>query len=103
MTRFLTLIVVAAPLVALASSGPPDGYDQIALGRDRAVAVATDPAGGFWVVGETSSPDFPVTPAAAQPIYRGGASIGSDLFVAHLAPDGRVLYATYLGGAEDDF
>src|SRR5438094_797760 len=120
MTRFLTLVVVAAPLVALASSGPPDGYDQIALGRDRAVAVAAafvtklDPAGrvlyttyldgggldgarGIAVAGErvyvagfSESPDFP----GFHGMLRGRA----DAYVAVLdGATGDVRSATFFG------
>jgi hypothetical protein len=59
-----------------------------------------DARGNLFVVGQTSSPDFPVTPGCLQPKYGGGAS---DAVLAVLSRDGsRVLYATYLGGSGED-
>ncbi len=59
-----------------------------------------DAEGNILIVGQTSSPDFPVTPDAVQPRYGGGPSDG---VLAWLSPDGsRVLYASYLGGSGED-
>lgn len=66
-------------------------------GDDAALAVAVAPDGGARVVGSTTSASFP-TLAALQPA-RGG---GRDAFVAAFAPDGSLLYSTFLGGAADD-
>jgi hypothetical protein len=62
-------------------------------GADRVFDVASDQAGNTYVVGETSSTDFPLV-AASQATLRGSA----DAFVAKLAPNGSVLWATYFGG-----
>ena len=66
-------------------------------GWDDAVqAVAVDGAGAIYVTGRTTSTDFPATTGAVS-----GSLFGSDdLFVAKLAPDGRIVYATYLGSGE---
>lgn len=56
--------------------------------------IAVDGAGNAYVVGETNSTQFPVTPGAAQPAS-GGIRSG---FVAKLSATGARLYATYLGG-----
>jgi hypothetical protein len=57
--------------------------------------LAVDAAGGVYLVGNTSSADFP-TAGALQAVLGGG----SDAFVAKVAPDGaRLEYATYLGGS----
>ncbi len=59
-----------------------------------------DEKGNIWVVGSTSSRDFPVTPDALQPKYGGGQQDG---LLAVLSPDGsKLLYATYLGGSGDE-
>jgi hypothetical protein len=64
---------------------------------DGAVAVATDSSGARYVVGTTSSADFPIK----NGLY--GSSGGQDAFVAKIAADGRtVLWATCLGGSGDD-
>lgn len=57
--------------------------------------IAVDAAGRAYVVGSTSSTNFPTTAGALQPNLGGGA----DLFVAKLDPSGSALvYSTYLGG-----
>lgn len=59
-----------------------------------------DAEGRIFMVGQTSSPDFPITPDALQPRYAGGPSDG---VLAVLSPDGSsLIYATYLGGAGED-
>ena len=50
-------------------------------------------SGSVSVVGDTTSPDFPVK-AAAQTAF-GGATDG---FAARLNPAGMLVYASYLGG-----
>lgn len=62
----------------------------------RAVAVRSD--GTAYVVGETTSADFPVRDAF-QPAFGGN----SDVFVVELSPDGAAIpHATYLGGSDGD-
>lgn len=57
--------------------------------------LALDPLGSAYVMGTTTSPNFPVTPGAFQTVLKGP----SDAFVAKLTPSGRALeYATLLGG-----
>ena len=48
--------------------------------------------------GFTSSPDFPVSPDAMQPVYAGN----TDAFVVLLDGDGRRRWATYIGGSYGD-
>jgi hypothetical protein len=60
-----------------------------------AAAVTTDAQGSIYIAGQTGSPDFPVTPGAAQTVFGGG----SDVFVAKLAPDGTLVWCTYFGGS----
>ncbi len=64
-----------------------------------AVASAFRFAGGDWVVGGTTSVDFPTRPGAAQPASAGG----SDAFLMRLSADGRLAEATYLGGSGYDY
>jgi len=90
--------------------GGADAYDYV-------TALALDAAGNLYVGGQTDAPDFPVTSDAYD------ASCGddgtckhwkssegnwlymstSDVFVAKLSPHAdRILYSTFVGGADDD-
>jgi uncharacterized protein (TIGR03437 family) len=81
-------------------------------GADRAYAIAVDSSGSAYVTGQTSSPNFPITPGAYQtvcaPIANNtGESTASsncnsfdwNVFVTKLNPAGTALaYSTFLGG-----
>ncbi len=59
-----------------------------------------DAEGNIFIVGRSSSTDFPVTANALQATYGGGPS---DAVLAVLSPDGAdLLYATYLGGSGEE-
>jgi len=87
------------------SLNPPDGLASGTLAyatflggfsMDIGWGIAVDASGSAYVVGRTTSPDFPVTPGAFQTAYGGQG----DAFVAKLSPDGsRVMWATFLGGS----
>jgi len=68
-------------------------------GQDYATSVTSDAQGNVYVVGLTYSPDFPVTAGVAQTKFGGTC----DAFVAKLGPDGKRIWATYLGGILDDW
>ncbi len=59
-----------------------------------------DRKGNIFLVGSTSSEDFPVTPNALQRTFAGGKTDG---VLAVVSADGaRLVYATYLGGSGDE-
>jgi len=60
-------------------------------------SIAVDAAGNAYVTGVTRSLDFPTTPGADRAL--GG---DMDAFVAKFAPDGALVYSTYLGGPCED-
>lgn len=65
------------------------------------VAVAAD--GTVVIVGETFSPDLPVTAGAWDTTYSPGGTGLGDAFVARIDPQtGTVLACTYLGGSSGD-
>lgn len=77
-------------------------------GNDEGIDVVADADGNAYVVGSTSSQNFP-TVNALQTEYRGGhvtrpgSCEGGDFFLAKLDPTGqRLVYSTYLGGTGDD-
>lgn len=76
--------------------------------HEEARAVRVD-ATGVYVVGRTSSADFPSTPTSAQPTFGGNrpgydTMFGNgDAFVAKLALDGStILWSTFIGGSDFD-
>lgn len=86
----------------LATQGAVSLFYSTYLGggsADAARGAALDSSRRLTVVGETSSDDFPTTPAAADPTPNGS----DDAFVARLNRDGSALdYATFLGGSAAD-
>ncbi|HUI53566.1 MAG TPA: SBBP repeat-containing protein, partial [Bryobacteraceae bacterium] len=66
-------------------------------GSDNGNGIAVDSGGNAYVVGDTTSVNFPAT--AFQKGFRGV----QDAFVTKISPDGsRLLYSTYVGGANAD-
>ncbi|HTS36329.1 MAG TPA: choice-of-anchor D domain-containing protein [Candidatus Solibacter sp.] len=69
-------------------------------GDDRAFGITLDAANNAYIVGWTTSIDFPTTATAFQTVNNGGIS---DAFVAEVSADGSTLvYSTYLGGSGQD-
>ncbi len=67
---------------------------------DSGASVAVDSDGHAYVVGDTRSNNFPVTPGNA---FDTSYNTNQDAFLAKLDADGSCcLYATYLGGANSD-
>jgi uncharacterized protein (TIGR03437 family) len=63
-------------------------------GSDGASGIAVDGTGSAYVVGFTSSPDFPTTLGA----FKATLSDPIDVFTAKLSPDGsKLMYSTLLG------
>lgn len=83
-----------------ATSEPPRAlaYSAPLLREARQTAMDVDAAGRMFLAGYICEPTLPVTANAAQRTYAGGC----DGFVAILAPDGRLQYASYLGGGQQD-
>jgi len=70
---------------------------------DYANGIAIDPSGNAFLVGQTLSPDFPVTAGAFQTACGGTDCSGGDTFVAELDSTGSsLIYSTFLGGSGPD-
>jgi hypothetical protein len=66
---------------------------------DYAKSIAVDLDGNAYVVGYTSSANFPVSSGAVQAVLKGG----QDAFVTKLRADGQgLVYSTLLGGSGAD-
>jgi uncharacterized protein (TIGR03437 family) len=65
---------------------------------DSAAALAVDSTGAAYILGQTSSPDFPVTAGALQTTLQAPRQQG---FAAKVDPSGKVVYATFIGGTSD--
>src|SRR5204862_2458377 len=90
----------------------PDGtqrlritFGQINLnGTSIGNAVTADAAGNLYVAGSTTGPvmagtsHYPIV-NAVQPQYGGGVT---DATLTKFAPDGHILFSTYLGGNGND-
>lgn len=69
---------------------------------DKGTGIAVDGKGDVFVVGNTSSANFPTTSGVFQSAYKGSGN--SEAFVLELASSGATLtYSTYLGGSGGDF
>lgn len=82
----------------------PDGKDLLNFlildggDIDGGFGVAVDESGTVTVVGQTWSPEFPVTEDALQDTFGGFA----DGFLVQLDPDFEIIYSTFLGGSGEE-
>jgi hypothetical protein len=67
-------------------------------GYDEGANMAVDPDGNVYVVGRTSSTNFPTSAGAFDPVSNGL----DDAFVTKLSAEGSLAYSTYIGGAGFD-
>ena len=70
---------------------------------DRAYEVVTDLGGNVYVSGRGGL-GFPVTPGAFQTTFIGGVSDNygrDDAWIAKLSPDGKVLWASFVGASSN--
>lgn len=107
-------LVLITFMIAILSAYSKDRYSHMYstyLGGsnfEQARDIAIDKDGNIYVVGGTSSSDFPVTEGAAITEYNGAGSpsIGNwgpmMAFVSKFSPDGSLIWSTYVGGPSYD-
>jgi hypothetical protein len=86
----------------LSADGSDLAYSTFLGGADGDLtsALALGEDGSATVAGSAYGTDFPLTPDAFDTSHNGG----TDAFVARLSADGdSLLYATFLGGTDDDY
>jgi gliding motility-associated-like protein len=80
-------------------------------GNESVHSLVTDEQGHLYVLGVTSSPNFPTVAGCIDETYNGGPTIttnelgfiGSDIYVCHFDANGAALIgSTYLGGTGTD-
>jgi len=69
---------------------------------DTAQAIAVDGTGAAYVMGYTSSTDFPTTDGAYQ-TSRADPTNYYDIFVTKFSANGSLVYSTYVGGSYYDY
>lgn len=94
-----------SPFTVFVSKFNPNGTGLVystflgGSGGDEAGGVAVDGAGNAYIVGDTSSPDFPTTAGTDRTLDG-----PSDTFIAKLGPSGSSLvYSTLLGGNDLEY
>jgi len=70
-------------------------------GIEEGYGVGVDGSGNAYVVGATTSVDFPTTSGVFQRTWGGGTNV-YDGFVTKLSPAGAIGYSSFLGGSGSD-
>jgi uncharacterized repeat protein (TIGR01451 family) len=66
-------------------------------GTESGAAMVVDSSQNIYIVGSTSSSNFPTSNA-----FQGATGGSNDAFITKLDINGKVLYSSYLGGSGDD-
>ena len=92
----LVLVLVGSTVFsATQDAGVPLALSERPGGGFVQSSVA-DGAGGLWLLGTSETASLAVTADAMNRLPPGGG----DLCLSHIAGDGRLLYATYIGGTQ---
>lgn len=100
--RFLpitALLFVCCLLASAQSTLPPSWVYSSYLGgakQDGITAQTRDSQGNIYVTGTSTSPTFPTTPGVYEPDYPGAWGYNA-IFVSKFAPDGSLVWSTFLG------
>jgi len=91
---------LAAFVVKLDTGGLRAYATLVGGGESLGSGIAVDGEGNAYVAGSSHTDDFPTTANAFDRTFNGGGTNDppSDAVVFKVAPDGSLLYSTYLGG-----
>ncbi len=78
------------------------GYNSGNAGADAGTGIAVDASGNAYLVGRTSSTNFPTTAGAFQAGYHGSMDVFVAKFNPSLSGSASLVYSTYLGGSRRD-
>lgn len=94
MAHWLTALLLLSAAAAANAQAPYRAYSVLlgGIGWDDIKGVAVDGAGQTWLVGTTSSEDFPFTDRPDGGLHYG-------VFIARLSPAGELLSAIPFGGS----
>lgn len=95
----LLVLALAAPATAGSPTAPTLGYTAeipIMNTLDALTGIAADGEGNLWLTGITRTNSLPLTEGAIDKTF-----VGAEGFVVKLDPEGRIVYATYLGGSSE--
>jgi len=80
----------------ISGNGDLDVFDN----GDDGIGVALDASGDAYVIGVTSSTDFPTSTGAYQTTNKAATNVASNIFVSKLDPTlSTLMYSTYIGGS----
>lgn len=96
------LIIDPVIIYSTCFGGTRAAFDQPSYVNVRDMAL--DAAGNTYIAGETAALDMPTTPGAFQNVNRtvgqhDNGNGNTDAFIAKFDPTGKLVYSTYLGGA----
>ncbi len=98
------IVVALVALISAARLHTQSSPQPLALSEQPGTgilsAAVSDGSGGIWVAGRSTG-DMGATADALQPHVANSSY--DDAVVIHFGADGHVLYATYLGGSQEDY
>jgi Bacterial Ig-like domain (group 3)/FG-GAP-like repeat/FG-GAP repeat/Beta-propeller repeat/NHL repeat len=95
-----TGLVASTYLGGTGRTAGENGDLDVSDNGDDGIGVALDASGDAYVIGVTTSTDFPTSKGAYQTTNKAAANLATNVFVSKLNPTlSTLMYSTYLGGS----